>query len=269
MYTIMLFIFSNPLTLVMIIAGCVAAYKLHHGKLDQESSIRWILTLLCMLAVTELSHRLFLLYGLRTQVDALTSTTKDLATRVGSIHHDVSAFLGQGTSVEFINIEQDIWKRAEAMLNGAGEGAIIYDTTSVRNDLDYEEALEAQRLKGADVYRIVCAPEDSNLGDFIVVPPIQAQSQGGTYTVRHVPYPLPFDCLIVRSRDAIGAIIGIRTGDDHVSAYCAALHTRSNEITEELSQSVRHVYGKLSADHRSELQAQSTTCRMCIQMPAP
>ena len=287
MIAIINFLLANIATLLTLLVGGVFYVRTTKDDMKMKEGLRWILAILCLLVLSELSQRWVTLNGISSRVASLSSQVEalvEIPTRVEALveigkrgeeqlqglNAAVSRLENTGTSIEFLSERGAVWERAKSIISGARDKAYIYDTTSVENKVSYEQILEQKRAGGADVYRIVCAPSDAGLDEFIKIPQSLSQSEAGKYSISHVPHPLPFDCLIVESGPSIDAIIGFRTtiGIKTITgieySYCAALHTRSGAIANEILDMVRNMYTSLSEEHMAK--AKKGGCSLCEEM---
>ena len=57
------------------------------------------------------------------------------------------------------------------MVEDIGKGGKIYDSTSIKNTNEYEEAIRKKCSQGIEIARIICSEDsDKNLDEFITPP---------------------------------------------------------------------------------------------------
>ena len=199
-----------------------------------------VLTILTVLAVSEITNRVTLLRKINDGIDQL---------------------LRSASPVDVIVDQQEVWERARLLLKASGGYSTVYDTTSIRNNEAYENEIENQLKKGARIARFVCAPPEKALDELIELPKDPVSLRDGRIEIRHIPHALPFDCLIVQSLGSVGAIIGFKTSEEQTTEYSSALHVEGDRVARELLSIHQNVYAAMAKQHMASVKLGQ--CRIC------
>lgn len=157
--------------------------------------------------------------------------------------------------------QKEIWNQARSLLATATHGAVIYDTSSFRNEDDYE--LQIWTLLNRDVHliRFICAGSQHSLSDFIHVPPPAPMTHSGRLTLHHVPVIVPVDLLIVEVDRANAVIMGFKAHGN----YKAAVLSEDQEIVREVRSCMINALEEAARRHREQ---EGKTCPLCGEIAA-
>jgi len=168
-------------------------------------------------------------------VDAFIAHSKEFED-IKSVIEGLKEELKKEKGYEFITNIDVVWTLAIEMINEVEENGYIYDSSSIKNRLEYEDAIEEKCQKGIEVKRLIASSNHQiSVKDFIRPPQNYKNSKSkDCISVHHLPYSIPFDVLITCNRDKIRAIIGFKTSKTDDNKYTSALSITDRYFAKEI-----------------------------------
>ena len=228
---------------MVLAAFCVAVWH-QFANWNQERSFSAILWLLAFLITAEFVVRQSTITRIEGKID-------DVALEITQLSAT------SGRSIDLILDPNDIWRRAEAMIRI--RDSTIIDTTSVKNATEYENRIAMAEEAGATIIRVICAPSDRDLNDFIELSESIGRSD---ISILHLPTSFPFDFLIVESSGESRALVGLKQTSS-VGNYTMAFQVNDPLASLHISGLINDQFIRPAKHH---MQISGDSCQLCREI---
>jgi len=233
---------------VTIFAGIIIIILQRFGLLKDQSVVNsWIIGLLCLLATSELLHRVRKLEKIEDGIEILLNAKESEFTK------DIDA----------------AWIEAVKMIKNVKKGGHLYDTTSITNPQEYEDAVEIGYKEGVHITRLVCTNDfQADIDKFIRNPKdYKSKKNQGKLSILHLPFSLPIDMLITVRGEEIQAIIGFRRSEAIENFYTSALRIYNRELADVVFLMFQSVLMTKASGHQEDpLNKSNTQCKICAEI---
>lgn len=230
-----------------IFAGIMIIILQRFGLLTDQSVVNsFIIGLLCLLATSELLQRVRKLEKIEDCIDKLLKKKESEFTK------DIDA----------------AWIEAAKLIRNVKKGGHVFDTTSITNTPEYEDAVEIGYREGVHITRLVCTNDfQADVSKFIHTPKVyKSKKNQGKLSIMHLPFSLPIDMLITVKADVIQAIIGFRKSDTG-DFYASALRIYDRDLAEVLFSMFHNVLMKKAMEHQEEVKNENKIqCKICAEI---
>jgi hypothetical protein len=243
------FIFrENIFSVATIITGIIVIVSQHLGWIKDQSIVNsFMIALLCLIATSEIFQR----------IDKLSK-----------IESGITSLL-RARDCEFTVDIDEAWIYAARLVKNVRKDGHIYDTSSIKNNEKYEDAIEDSYKAGVHITRIVCTDDfQTPLEKFIRSPnAYRSKNDRGDLIIKHLPFKIPLDMLITEQSNEIQAIFGLRRSEVDGTFYSSSLKVYNKEFANVILSMFLHVLVPETDKHQNKIKnVTESQCKICNEI---